>query len=421
MLEKMVIEGGHPLKGTVKISGSKNAALPILIASIMAPGKSVFKNVPHLMDIETTMAILSNLGAETAFDDHVATIDTHQISKSEAPWDLVRKMRASFLLMGAFLSRFRYGQVSLPGGCELGNRPIDQHLRGFVALGVKILEEHGFVIADAKNIRGGKVTFDFPTVGATENVMMAAVTAPGETVIENAAEEPEVTDLAKALIAMGAKIEGVGKETIHIEGVDSLSPIHYSIIPDRIEAGTFLMSSAITGGDIVIENCPVRMLSSVIEKLKETGVLFSETATGLLRVQGPDRLRSANVKTLPYPGFPTDLQAPFTTIMTTADGTSIITETIFDKRFAHVPELVRLGADINIDGRSAIVRGVKKLSGTRVMSSDLRNSASLILAGLAASGTTEVYRIYHLDRGYERFEDKLISLGACMSRAKQND
>lgn len=419
MLQKIIIEGGKPLAGEITVSGSKNAALPILIASIMTPGRFEFHDVPDLMDIHTTAGLLRELGAEV---EHQKTfiVDSTSISNYEASWDLVRKMRASFLIMGALIARFRRARVSLPGGCELGLRPVDQHLKGLQSLGVKISEEHGLVIADASGLHGGKVVFDFPTVGATENLLMAAATAKGETVIQNAAREPEVVDLALALTAMGAKIEGAGEETIHIQGVQSLSPITHTIIPDRIEAGTFMVAAAITAGNIIMKNTPTTMLVSVMEKLAESGVLFQETGNGL-RVIGPEKIQPVDIETLPYPGFPTDLQAPITSLLTIAEGTSIISETIFEKRFAHVPELIRLGADITIDGRSAIIKGTRGLLGAPVMSSDLRNSAALIIAGLAAEGRTEVYRIYHLDRGYERMEEKLACLGADIRRAPQDD
>ncbi len=414
----MIVTGGKPLSGEVTVSGSKNAALPILIASIMAPGRFEFRHVPDLMDIRTTADLLRELGAEV---DHHDTfiVDSTPINSYEASWELVRKMRASFLIMGALIARFRKARVSLPGGCELGLRPVDQHLKGFQFLGIKISEEHGLVIADAKGLRAGRVVFDFPTVGATENLLMAAVTAKGETVIQNAAREPEVVDLAVALQSMGARIEGAGEETIHIQGVDSLNPITHTIIPDRIEAGTFMAAAAITGGDIVMKNVPTAMLVSVMEIFREAGVEFKDSAGGL-RVIGPKSIRPVDIKTLPYPGFPTDLQAPITSLLTLGKGTSIITETIFEKRFAHVPELIRLGADITIDGASAVIKGTNALLGAPVMSSDLRNSAALIIAGLAAEGITEVYRIYHLDRGYERMEEKLTRLGADIRRAPQD-
>ncbi len=414
----MIVTGGKPLSGEVTVSGSKNAALPILIASIMAPGRFEFRHVPDLMDIRTTADLLRELGAEVDHRD-TFTVDSTPINSYEASWELVRKMRASFLIMGALIARFRKARVSLPGGCELGLRPVDQHLKGFQSLGIKISEEHGLVIADATGLRGGKVVFDFPTVGATENLLMAAVTAKGETVIRNAAREPEVVDLAVALQSMGARIDGAGEETIRIQGVDSLNPITHTIIPDRIEAGTFMAAAAITGGDIVMKNVPTAMLVSVIEIFREAGVEFQDSAGGL-RVIGPKSIRPVDIKTLPYPGFPTDLQAPITSLLTLGKGTSIITETIFEKRFAHVPELIRLGADITIDGGSAVIKGAKGLLGAPVMSSDLRNSAALIIAGLAAEGTTEVYRIYHLDRGYERMEEKLTRLGAEIRRAPQD-
>jgi UDP-N-acetylglucosamine 1-carboxyvinyltransferase len=418
VLQKMIVTGGKPLSGEVTVSGSKNAALPILIASIMAPGRFEFRHVPDLMDIRTTADLLRELGAEVDHHD-TFTVDSTPIDSFEASWELVRKMRASFLIMGALIARFRKARVSLPGGCELGLRPVDQHLKGFQFLGIKISEEHGLVIADAKGLRGGKVVFDFPTVGATENLLMAAVTAKGETVIQNAAREPEVVDLAVALQSMGAKIEGAGEETIRIQGVDSLNPITHTIIPDRIEAGTFMAAAAITGGDIVMKNVPTTMLVSVMEKFREAGVEFKDSDDGL-RVIGPKSIRPVDIETLPYPGFPTDLQAPITSLLTLGKGTSTITETIFEKRFAHVPELIRLGAEITIDGGSAVIKGTNELLGAPVMSSDLRNSAALIIAGLAAKGTTEVYRIYHLDRGYERMEEKLTRLGADIRRAPQD-
>ncbi len=416
----MIIEGGKPLTGEVTVSGSKNAALPILIASIMTPGRFEFRDVPDLMDIQTTTGLLRELGAQVI--PHTPFIvDSTPIKQYEASWDLVRKMRASFLIMGALIARFRKARVSLPGGCQLGLRPVDQHLKGFQYLGVKIAEERGLVIADATKLRGGRVIFDFPTVGATENLLMAAATARGETVIQNAAREPEVVDLARALTAMGARIEGAGEETIHIQGVDALHPITYTIIPDRIEAGTFMIAAAATRGDILMRNAPTTMLVSVMEKLREVGVRFEESTDGGLRVIGPDTIKAADIKTLPYPGFPTDLQAPITSLLTVASGTSIITETIFEKRFAHVAELIRLGANITIDGRSAVIKGTDALFGAPVMSSDLRNSAALVIAGLAAAGSTEVYRIYHLDRGYEHMEQKLANLGADIRRAPQDD
>ncbi len=415
----MIVEGGTPLGGEVTVSGSKNAALPILIASIMAPGRYEFFDVPDLMDIQTTTWLLRELGAEVV-PESPFVVDSSTIRNYEASWDLVRKMRASFLIMGALIARFRKARVSLPGGCELGIRPVDQHLKGFQCLGVDITEEHGLVIADASRLRGGSVVFDIPTVGATENLLMAAATAKGETVIHNAAKEPEVVDLARALNAMGAVIEGAGDDTIHVQGVDCLSPISYTIIPDRIEAGTFMIAAGITGGDVLMKNAPVDMLSGVIEKLKETGMQFERRDDGL-RVARPGNLLAADVTTLPYPGFPTDLQAPLTSLLTLASGTSVVTETIFEKRFAHIPELIRLGADITIDGRNAVVKGTHELLGAPVMSSDLRNSAALILAGLAARGSTEVYRIYHLDRGYEKMEEKLRHLGAHIRRVLQDD
>ncbi|MBN1573886.1 MAG: UDP-N-acetylglucosamine 1-carboxyvinyltransferase [Deltaproteobacteria bacterium] len=418
-MKKMVIRGGVPLKGRLRISGSKNAALPIIISSIMAPGRSEFLDVPDLMDIRTTEKLLTELGAEVSFDD-AFVVDSSTIKRHEAPWDEVRKMRASFLVLGAMISRFGVAEVALPGGCALGPRLVDQHLKGFVSLGVKIKEEHGVVIANAKNIRGDSVTFDIPTVGGTENILMAACTAKGETVINNAAREPEIIDLARALREMGAIIEGEGEETIRVQGVDALSPITYRVIQDRIEAGTYLMAVAITAGDVTIENFPSGILTSVVDKLEDAGVEFRQTGDEM-RIKGPKKIEPINISTQPYPGFPTDLQAPISSLLTIADGTSVITETIFENRFAHVPELIRLGADITIDGRSAVIRGVKGLSGAKVMSSDIRNSASLILAGLAAENTTEVYRLYHLERGYERMEEKLSALGADIKKVLQDD
>lgn len=417
-MDKLIIKGGKKLKGNVSISGSKNASLPIFCATILAPGLHEISNVPFLRDINTTIKVLESLGARIEGNGNIVRIDTTEQKSVEATYDLVKTMRASVLVLGPLLARHGRARVSLPGGCAIGARPIDQHLKGLQALGAEIRLEHGYVEAMAKKLKGARINFDMPTVGGTEHLMMTASLAKGVTLLENAAREPEIVDLANVLNKMGARIEGAGTDTIRIEGVNELVPACYRIMPDRIEAGTFMIAAAITGGDVRISNMQLEHLDALVFKLQDAGVEIINK-DGVVRVKGPKKIRSVNIKTRPYPGFPTDMQAQFMALMAVADGTSIIAENIFENRFMHVSELLRFGADIIIDGRSATVKGVKKLSGAPVMATDLRASASLILAGLAAEGETEITRIYHLDRGYEVIEKKLAGLGADIIRVKE--
>ncbi|MDQ1329803.1 MAG: UDP-N-acetylglucosamine 1-carboxyvinyltransferase [Thermodesulfobacteriota bacterium] len=416
-MDKIVVEGGYPLKGEVRISGAKNAALPILVSSLLTDGPCTYSNVPVLKDIESTKELLINHGARIETDQHTVTIDAGGLNNSEAPYDLVRKMRASILVLGPLVARLKKARVSLPGGCSIGARPINLHLKGLAALGAKVELIHGYVEASAAKLRGAEIFFDTVTVTGTENLMMAAVLAEGITLLRNAAREPEVTALADVLNKMGAKIEGIGTSVLKITGVPALKPVSVSIIPDRIETGTFMVSAALSGGDIKILDCEPTHLESVIHKLRLTG---SEVKIdgNTMTVKGGDKITSIDIKTMPYPGFPTDMQAQFMVLLSVAKGFSVITETIFENRFIHVSELKRLGADIKVSGNTAMITGVPKLMGAPVMATDLRASASLILAGLAASGTTEVSRVYHLDRGYEAIEKKFASLGAKIKRVK---
>jgi UDP-N-acetylglucosamine 1-carboxyvinyltransferase len=417
-LDKLIIKGGKKLTGDVTVSGSKNAALPIFIATILAPGVHEISNVPFLRDINTTIKLLESLGASVDGAGNVVRIDTSGVNTHEATYDLVKTMRASVLVLGPLLSRFGIARVSLPGGCAIGARPIDQHLKGLKALGADIHLAHGYVEAKARRLKGARINFDVATVGGTEHLMMAAATAKGETVLENAAREPEIVDLAAMLNLMGAKIEGAGTDAIRIKGVSELGPVNYRVMPDRIEAGTFMIASAITGGDIKIHGMHLEHLDALTFKLQDAGVDVVNKE-GVVRVKGPRRPRSINIKTRPYPGFPTDIQAQFMALMCVAEGASVITENIFENRFMHVSELMRFGADITVDGKSATIKGIRKLSGAPVMATDLRASASLIIAGLAADNITEVSRIYHLDRGYETIERKLAALGADIQRVKE--
>ncbi|QTA86205.1 UDP-N-acetylglucosamine 1-carboxyvinyltransferase [Desulfonema magnum] len=414
-MDKIVIEGGSVLKGEVKISGAKNAALPILVSSLLADGWNTYHNVPNLKDIQSIRHLLSDIGAKTETHGNTVRIDAGGLCKSEAPYDLVRKMRASVLVLGPLLARLKKARVSLPGGCAIGARPINLHLKGLSQLGASIELKHGYVEATADRLRGNDIYFDVPTVTGTENLMMAAVLAEGVTVFRNAAREPEVIALADVLNKMGADIQGAGNSVITINGVPSLHPVTVSIIPDRIEAGTFMIASALTRGDVTISDCEPNHMRSLINKLKLTGTDI-EVEEKSIRVRGTDRIESVDVKTLPYPGFPTDMQAQFMVLMSVAKGLSIISETIFENRFIHVSELKRIGADIIISGNSAVIKGVPMLSGAPVMATDLRASASLILAGLVAQGKTEVRRVYHLDRGYEAIEKKFARLGASIRR-----
>lgn len=414
-MQSIVIEGGKRLKGDVTISGAKNAALPILCATILAPGENHLTNVPNLKDVSTMGQLLGCLGAKVEASDGAAVIDTTAIDKDEAPYDLVKTMRASVLVLGPLVARLGRARVSLPGGCAIGARPINLHLMGLEKMGAKVEIEHGYVVASAKRLKGAKIYLDLPTVTGTENLMMAAALADGPTVIENAACEPEVTDLADYLNAMGARVRGAGTDTVRIEGVSQLKPAAYRVMPDRIETGTFMIAGAITGGEVTVKDCRPEHSNALIEKLKETGLEIT-TGKDWVKVMNTSRVKSADVKTLPYPGFPTDMQAQFMALMALADGLSVITETVFENRFMHIAELRRMGADIKVQGNAAVVSGVKQLLGAPVMATDLRASASLIVAALAAKGSSEISRVYHLDRGYEKIEEKLLGLGARVKR-----
>ena len=427
-MDQLVVRGGYPLKGVIRVSGAKNAALPILAATLLAEGTFRLFKVPGLDDVFTFTSVLRELGAviETgsgseACPDPVSgkspclTVDTSKLSNHQAPYELVRKMRASILVLGPLVARMGRARVSLPGGCAIGARPVDFHLMGLEQMGAKLKLREGYVEAAAGRLRGAKIYFDVPSVTGTENLMMASVLAKGSTVLENAAREPEVVVLGRMLNEMGARIRGLGSDTIRIEGVQDLKPVDWEIIPDRIEAGTFMMAVGAAGGELQLENVNPGHLEAVISKLRECGLHISTAGTALL-VRRKGKLRSVDIRTLPYPGFPTDLQAQMMALMVQAGGLSVITETIFENRFMHVDELKRLGADIKIEGRSAIIRGVRRLTGAQVQATDLRASASLVLAGLAAYGTTHISGVGHLDRGYEKIEEKLAAAGACIER-----
>ncbi|MCM2359967.1 MAG: UDP-N-acetylglucosamine 1-carboxyvinyltransferase [Geobacteraceae bacterium] len=417
-MDKLIIHGGKKLAGEVTVSGSKNASLPIFVSTILAPGVHEISNVPFLRDINTTIKVLETLGARVEGNGNVVRIDTSRVDNHEATYELVKTMRASVLVLGPLLARLGKARVSLPGGCAIGARPINLHLKGLAAMGADINLTHGYVEARAKRLKGARINFDVSTVGGTEHLMMAAALAKGETILENAAREPEITDLAAVLTGMGARIEGAGTDTIRITGVKELGPVSHRVMPDRIEAGTFMIAAAITGGDVRIHGMQLEHLDALVFKLQDAGVEITNK-DNVVRVRGPRKIKSVNIKTRPYPGFPTDMQAQFMALMCIADGASVISENIFENRFMHVSELLRFGADIVIEGNSATVKGVKRLSGAPVMATDLRASASLILAGLAADNTTEVSRIYHLDRGYESIEKKLAGLGADIQRVKE--
>ena len=414
-MDKIIVEGGRSLKGQIRISGAKNAALPILVSSLLAEGANTYSNVPRLQDIESIKALLCNLGARAEAHGDTVHVDTGRILSCEAPYDLVRKMRASILVLGPMLARLQKAIVSLPGGCAIGARPINLHLKGMAQLGADIHLEHGYVRAEAKKLTGADIYFDTVTVTGTENLMMAAVLAEGTTVLRNAAREPEVVALAEVLNKMGADIQGAGTAVITINGVTSLKPVSVRIIPDRIETGTFMIAAALTHGDVTLVDCNPEHVRASIHKLRRAGARIS-TDENAIHVHGNDEIISVDVETQPYPGFPTDMQAQFMVLMCVANGTSMITETIFENRFIHVSELERMGADIKISGHTAIVKGVPALSAAPVMATDLRASASLILAGLVAKGQTEVNRVYHLDRGYESIEKKFSQLGAAIKR-----
>ena len=417
-MDKIVIEGGNRLFGEVEVSGAKNAALPIMAASILADSSVNIRNVPELRDIKTFLKLLDLLGAKTDFSDNTCKIDPSTINSFIAPYELVKTMRASILFLGPLIAKYGKAKVSLPGGCAIGPRPVNFHIEGIKRLGAKVEVVDGYIIAEAKKLKGTEFYFDIPSVTGTENIVMAAVLAEGKTVIKNAAKEPEVVDMIKFLKKMGAKIKGEGTEIIEIEGITSLKGVEYSVIPDRIETGTFIVATGITNGNILIKNSNLNFLESVVSKLKNTGIRISEEDKGI-RVIGTDEITADDVITMPYPGFPTDMQAQFMALMCYSTGVSVITETIFENRFMHAFELMRMGADIKIEGNNAIVRGKNILYGAKLMASDLRASASLILAGLRAKGKTEVSRIYHLDRGYEKFEKKLEKINAKIWREKE--
>ena len=421
-MEKLVIHGGRRLEGRVKISGAKNAVLPIIAATLLGQDSpSLLDEVPALEDVHTITEVLQKLGVKAEFrkETHQLFVDSTVIGSCEAPYDLVRKMRASFLIMGPLLARCGQAKISLPGGCAIGTRPIDLHLKGFEALGAQIRVGHGFIEAAApEGLKGAKIYLDFPSVGATENIIMAASMAEGQTVLENPAQEPEIVDLANYLNVMGAKIRGAGTNVIKIDGVPKLTGRDYTIIPDRIEAGTYMVAAAMTRGDVYIENAISEHLKPVIAKLKEAGVTIEEDVNGI-RVTCDRRTKSVDIKTMPYPGFPTDMQAQFMAMMAISEGTGIVTETVFENRFMHVDELKRMGAKIKIDGRTSIVEGVENLYGCQVKATDLRAGAAMVLAGLVAEGETQVGYIHHIDRGYDNLVEKLVGLGADICRVDQ--
>lgn len=417
-MDKLVIEGGVSLNGRIAVSGSKNAALPLLFASILLEEPATFTNVPNLRDIHTALKLLRILGCPAEYESGVVHMRPCG-PKPEAPYELVKTMRASVLCLGPLLARIGQARVALPGGCAIGARPVDQHLKGMEKMGARFKLEDGYILGRCDKLAGAHISFDMPTVGGTENLLMAAVLADGETVLENAAREPEITDLAEFLIACGARIEGHGSSIIRVQGVSRLGGCTYAVMPDRIEAGTFLVAAGITNGNLLVQHCPWQELEAVIVKLQAMGMHIEKTPEGVLARRSGDTLRGVDVQTRPYPGFPTDMQAQLMALMCLAEGSSVVEEGIFENRFMHVPELTRMGADIKPAGRSAMVRGVRGLNGAPVMASDLRASASLVLAGLAAKGTTHVQRIYHLDRGYEAIENKLNAVGARIRREKE--
>jgi UDP-N-acetylglucosamine 1-carboxyvinyltransferase len=414
-MDKIIISGGRRLQGDVKVSGAKNAALPILASVLLGGGECVVGNIPRVVDVLTMSKLLGLLGASVRTEGGRVVMKMDALRSSEAPYELVRTMRASVLVLGPLLARWGEATVSLPGGCAIGTRPVNLHLAGLEKLGATVTVEHGYIKAKASRLKGGRICLDFPTVTGTENLMLAACLAEGTTVIENAAKEPEIVDLAAFLLKRGARIAGAGTDLITIEGVRELHGADHEVIPDRIEAGTYLAAGAITGGDVCVKDCRPQHLEAVIAKLRETGAELVETKESV-RIKAAGRLKSVDVKTYPYPGFATDMQAQMMALMCVAQGTSVITETVFESRFIHVPELRRMGAEIKVDGSHAVVTGTAKLSGAPVMASDLRASAGLIVAGLAAEGETEIARVYHLDRGYERIEEKLNGLGAAIRR-----
>lgn len=416
-MEKIIVRGGRKLSGIVKVEGAKNAVLPVIAATLLASdGKSIIKDVPTLSDVYTINEVLRNLNAEVAFDNNEVTVDASRGLLDEAPFEYVRKMRASVLVMGSLLARNGRARVALPGGCAIGSRPIDQHLKGFEAMGAKVKVGNGFIEAEVNGrLKGARVYLDFPSVGATENIMMAATLAKGITVLENVAKEPEIVDLANFLNKMGAKVKGAGTGTLKIEGVEKLYGAEHSIIPDRVEAGTFMVAAAITGGNVLVKGAVPEHLTSLIAKMEEMGVEIHEEYEGL-RVIGPDSLKAIDIKTMPHPGFPTDMQSQMMALLLQAKGTSMITETVFENRFMHVEEFRRMNANVKIEGRSVIINGPSNLQGAEVAATDLRAAAALVLTGLVAEGVTRVTELKHLDRGYVDFHGKLAALGADVER-----
>lgn len=416
-MEKMIIEGGYRLVGQVPVSGAKNAALPLFAASLLVEGWNTLQNVPALTDIRTIARLLRQMGVKIEGESGTVCLNAAGVHSCEAPYNLVKTMRASVLVLGPLVAKWKLARVSLPGGCAIGARPINLHLKGLEALGAAVELKHGYVEARADRLKGAKIYFDISTVTGTENIMMAAALAEGRSVLENAASEPEVVELANFLNKMGAKIQGMGSDVIIIDGVKELKPVEHSIMGDRIEAGTIMVAAGMTRGNVKLLNCNLSQMEAVVAKLREAGLEIYPEGDGV-KVIGPVNIKAVDVKTLPYPGFPTDMQAQIMALMCLASGLAVITETVFENRFMHVSEMRRMGADIRVEGSNAIVRGLPSLTGAPVMATDLRASASLVLAGLAAEGTTEVSRIYHLDRGYEKLDEKLGKLGAKISRVK---
>lgn len=416
-MDKIVISGGHPLEGDVTISGAKNAVLPILVATLLADEPVSIGNVPHLQDVTTMMELLGQMGVQLVLDERMKIhIDPRPADRYVAPYELVKTMRASILVLGPLVARFGQAEVSLPGGCQIGSRPVDQHIRGLEALGAEVEVKNGYIHAKAKRLKGARISMDMVTVTGTENIMMAATLAEGTTVIENAAQEPEVVDLANCLNAMGARIENAGSNTMIIHGVERLHGCHYDVLPDRIETGTFLIAGAITGGRVRARHASPPTLESVLAKLEDTGAHIDTGSDWIELDMRGNRPRAISLTTAPYPAFPTDMQAQFTALNCVSEGVGVITETVFENRFMHVHELQRLGADIRLEGNTAIVQGVDGMSGAPIMATDLRASACLVLAGLVANGDTSVGRVYHIDRGYENIEEKLSGLGANIRR-----
>ena len=417
-MDAIRIRGGRPLKGTIRISGAKNAALPILCATLLSDGESLLRNVPHLRDINTSAALLRFLGRGVEVNTPLVRVAAGSDVRPEAPYELVTQMRASILVLGPLLARFGRAKVSLPGGCQIGSRPVDQHLKGLEALGATISLSRGYIVAECKRLRGAEVVFDMPTVTGTENLMMAAALAKGRTTLVNCAREPEVEELGRILNKMGAIVDGAGTDVIHITGADELAPFDHAIISDRIEAGTYMVAAAAAGGDVLLDNAPLEDLEALVVKMRKAGVEVGREGNSVRVARDPSKkLRAVDITTAPHPGFPTDMQAQFMVLMLAAEGTSRIHEKIFENRFMHVPELARMGAEIDVDGYTAHVHGGKTLSGAKVMATDLRASASLVIAGLMATeGDTDVLRVYHLDRGYEHMERKLAAVGADTTR-----